>query len=246
MSDPVLIRLKGVNKFYMKGTVRVDVHQHLNLNICQGDFLALMGSSGSGKTTLLNMIGGLDKCSSGVIEIGGKNIAAMTDSQLSAWRARQIGFIFQFYNLMPTLTAERNIELPLLLTNLSKKARMRHVEAVLEIVGLKQRAKHYPRELSGGQEQRVAIARAIVSDPAILLCDEPTGDLDRTTADEILSLLQSLNRGFKKTIVMVTHDHRAADFANHILNVDKINPPPSSPGTDYSGNHRKADCGVAA
>ena len=194
---------------------------NLNLEIKRGDFLALMGPSGSGKTTLLNLLGGLDSPTEGELSIAGQRIDKFSSSQLTRWRARHVGFIFQFYNLMPVLTAERNVELPLLLTNLSKKKRMQHVAAALELVGLSERAKHYPSELSGGQEQRVAIARAIVSDPDLLLCDEPTGDLDRATADEILSLLQELNEKQQKTIIMVTHDPRAADHAKQTLHLDK-------------------------
>jgi len=193
----------------------------LDLDIRRGDFLALMGPSGSGKTTLLNLLGGLDKPTAGELMIDGQRLDQMSSSQLTKWRARHVGFIFQFYNLMPVLTAEKNVELPLLLTNLSSKQRKHHVAAALELVGLSNRAKHYPSELSGGQEQRVAIARALVSDPDLLLCDEPTGDLDRATADEILSLLQTLNQQQQKTIIMVTHDPRAADHARHVLHMDK-------------------------
>ncbi len=217
----LLVQLKGIAKTYKKGKEQVNVLAKLDLDIRRGDFLALMGPSGSGKTTLLNLLGGLDKPSSGELMIGGKRLDQMSSSQLTKWRARHVGFIFQFYNLMPVLTAEKNVELPLLLTNLSSKERKHHVAAALELVGLSDRAKHYPSELSGGQEQRVAIARALVSDPDLLLSDEPTGDLDRATADEILSLLQTLNQQQQKTIIMVTHDPRAADHARHILHMDK-------------------------
>lgn len=216
-----LIELTSITKSYTKGKEKVSVLNDLNLTINRGDFLALMGPSGSGKTTLLNLLGGLDKPSAGALSIGGARLDAMSNAQLTRWRAQHVGFIFQFYNLMPVLTAEKNVELPLLLTKLSSAQRKQHVAAALKLVGLSERANHYPNELSGGQEQRVAIARAIVSDPDILLCDEPTGDLDRATADEILSLLQTLNQQQGKTIVMVTHDPRAADHAKTILNMDK-------------------------
>src|SRR5690606_30769944 len=217
----VLVKLNRVGKAYKKGKETVDVLADLNLEIKKGDFLALMGPSGSGKTTLLNLLGGLDSPTAGELIIAGQRIDKLSASQLTKWRARHVGFIFQFYNLMPVLTAERNVELPLLLTNLSRKQRAQHVAAALELVGLRERARHYPRELSGGQEQRVAIARAIVSDPDLLLCDEPTGDLDRATADEILLLMQRLNREQNKTIIMVTHDPRAADHAQQTLHLDK-------------------------
>lgn len=216
-----LVNLINISKTYKKGKDIVPVLSNLNLEIPRGEFLALMGPSGSGKTTLLNLLGGLDSPTSGELIINGQRIDQFSSSQLTKWRASNVGFIFQFYNLMPVLTAEKNVELPLLLTSLTRKERMLHVAAALELVGLADRAKHYPRELSGGQEQRVAIARALVSDPNILLCDEPTGDLDRTTADDILTLMQELNREQKKTIVMVTHDPRAADHANKILYLDK-------------------------
>ena len=216
-----LIELTSITKSYTKGKEKVSVLNDLNLTINRGDFLALMGPSGSGKTTMLNLLGGLDKPSAGALSIGGARLDAMSNAQLTRWRAQHVGFIFQFYNLMPVLTAEKNVELPLLLTKLSGAQRKQHVAAALKLVGLSERANHYPNELSGGQEQRVAIARAIVSDPDILLCDEPTGDLDRATADEILSLLQTLNQQQGKTIVMVTHDPRAADHAKTILNMDK-------------------------
>ena len=220
-TNELLVQLKGINKGYKKGKEHVSVLDNLSVDIRRGDFLALMGPSGSGKTTLLNLLGGLDKPSSGELLIGGQRLDQMSSAQLTRWRARHVGFIFQFYNLMPVLTAEKNIELPLLLTNLSSKQRKQHVAAALELVGLSDRAKHYPSELSGGQEQRVAIARALVSDPDLLLCDEPTGDLDRATADEILSLLQMLNQQQQKTIIMVTHDPRAAEHARHTWHMDK-------------------------
>jgi len=197
------------------------VLQGLNLEIPRGDFLALMGPSGSGKSTLLNLLGGLDRPTAGAIDIDGHRIDQMSGSQLAAWRARHIGFIFQMYNLLPVLTAERNVELPLLLTSLSAAKRKQHVATALGVVGLTDRAKHFPRQLSGGQEQRVGIARAIVTDPTLLLCDEPTGDLDRRAGDEILDLLQGLNREHNKTIVMVTHDPHAAARATRVLYLDK-------------------------
>lgn len=216
-----LVILKDISRVYQKGRERVEVLHNLNLTIKEGDFLALMGPSGSGKTTLLNLIGGLDKPTEGTVEVGGAALHKMSSSALSKWRARHIGFIFQFYNLLPVLTAQKNVELPLLLTNLSGRERANRAATALSIVGLEDRASHYPRELSGGQEQRVAIARAIVSDPTLLLCDEPTGDLDRETANEILGLLQALNEEYKKTIVMVTHDELAAEYATQILHLDK-------------------------
>ena len=216
-----LIRLADVSKNYRKGRELVRVLEGISLAIEEGDFVGLMGPSGSGKTTLLNLLGGLDKPTKGEVEVDGKNISRLSTGALAKWRASNIGFIFQFYNLLPVLTAARNVGLPLLLTSLSASQRKKHVNTALQLVGLADRAKHYPRELSGGQEQRVAIARAIVSDPPILLCDEPTGDLDRATADEIMSLLQRLNRDYGKTIVMVTHDPRAASFAHRVLHLDK-------------------------
>jgi putative ABC transport system ATP-binding protein len=215
-----LVRVRDVHKFYQRGAERLDILNGLSLDIPQGDFLALMGPSGSGKTTLLNLLGGLDRPSSGSVEIGGEAIGRLSNSRLAAWRARHVGFVFQFYNLLPVLTAERNVELPLLLTSLSKAERRRHVATALGVVGLSDRAEHYPRQLSGGQEQRVGIARAIVTDPT-LLCDEPTGDLDRKSGDEILDLLQALNTAHGKTIVMVTHDPHAAARARHTLYLDK-------------------------
>lgn len=220
MSESLVV-LNDISRTYQKGKEKVEVLHQLNLNIAAGQFLALMGPSGSGKTTLLNLLGGLDKPTSGSVEVGGAALQSMSSSALSKWRARHIGFIFQFYNLLPVLTAQKNVELPLLLTNLGAKERAKRAATALSIVGLDDRAKHYPRELSGGQEQRVAIARAIVSDPTLLLCDEPTGDLDRDTANEILGLLQALNKDYNKTIVMVTHDERAAEHATQILHMDK-------------------------
>lgn len=216
-----LVVLDNISRTYQKGKDKVEVLHKLDMTIAEGDFLALMGPSGSGKTTLLNLLGGLDKPTSGSVIVGGAELHKMSSSALSKWRATNIGFIFQFYNLLPVLTAQKNVELPLLLTNLSGKERAKRAATALSIVGLEDRAKHYPRELSGGQEQRVAIARAIVSDPNLLLCDEPTGDLDRETAEEILKLLQALNSEHNKTIVMVTHDAQAAEYARHILHMDK-------------------------
>jgi putative ABC transport system ATP-binding protein len=216
-----LVRIRDVHKYFTRGSERIDVLQGVNLEVPQGDFLALMGPSGSGKTTLLNLMGGLDRPSSGSIEVGGANISTLSGGQLSRWRADNIGFVFQLYNLLPVLTAERNVDLPLLLTNLSKADRRKRVAIALKVVGLADRAKHYPRQLSGGQEQRVGIARAIVTDPTLLLCDEPTGDLDRKAGDEILDLLQTLNRDHGKTIVMVTHDPRAAERAKRTLHLEK-------------------------
>ncbi len=216
-----LIRLTGVSKNYRKGREIVRVLDRISLSIDKGDFVGLMGPSGSGKTTLLNLLGGLDKPTKGQVQVDGKTISKLSTGALAKWRSSNIGFIFQFYNLLPVLTAARNVALPLLLTSLSASQRKKHVNTALQLVGLADRAKHYPRELSGGQEQRVAIARAIVSDPPILLCDEPTGDLDRSTADEIMGLLQRLNRDYGKTIVIVTHDPRAASFAHRVLHLDK-------------------------
>ena len=216
-----LVQLKGVSKSYTRGKQSVPVLQALDLDIAKGDFLGLMGPSGSGKTTLLNLIGGLDRPSAGSVSVDGIRIDQLSSGQLAQWRSRHVGFVFQFYNLLPVLSAEKNVELPLLLTPLSKAQRAKHVATVLEIVGLAERAKHKPSELSGGQAQRVAIARALVADPTLLVCDEPTGDLDRKTADEILSLLQVLNKQHGKTIVMVTHDAKAADHASHTLHLDK-------------------------
>lgn len=220
MSKP-LAKLQGVSRVYQKGKERVEVLHDIDFEIPEGDFIAIMGPSGSGKTTLLNLLGGLDKPDAGTVVVGDAELSSMSNSQLSHWRATHVGFIFQFYNLLPVLTAQKNVELPLLLTRFSSKERAERAAIALDIVGLADRAKHYPRELSGGQEQRVAIARAIVSDPTLLLCDEPTGDLDRETADEILKLLQILNKEHGKTIVMVTHDAQAAEYANRTLLVDK-------------------------
>ncbi|MDJ0712415.1 MAG: ABC transporter ATP-binding protein [Woeseiaceae bacterium] len=217
----ILAKLTGVNKVYQKGKERVEVLHNLDIEIPQGDFIAIMGPSGSGKTTLLNLLGGLDRPTAGTVQVGDAELSSMSNSQLSHWRSTNVGFIFQFYNLLPVLTAQKNVELPLLLTNFGGAERAKRAQIALDIVGLGERARHYPRELSGGQEQRVAIARAIVSDPALLLCDEPTGDLDRETADEILRLLQILNREHGKTIVMVTHDAQAAEYANRTLHCDK-------------------------
>ena len=216
-----LVRITDVHKHFTRGSERIDVLKGVNLEIPQGDFLALMGPSGSGKTTLLNLMGGLDRPTAGSVDVGGVPIATLNGSRLSKWRSQNIGFVFQLYNLLPVLTAERNVELPLLLTKLSKSERRKRVEIALRVVGLADRAKHYPRQLSGGQEQRVGIARAIVIDPTLLLCDEPTGDLDRKAGDEVLELLQTLNREHRKTIVMVTHDPHAADRANRTLHLEK-------------------------
>ena len=216
-----LVHVRDVHKHFTRGSERIDVLKGVNLEIPQGDFLALMGPSGSGKTTLLNLIGGLDAPTGGSVEVGGVQISTLGGSQLSRWRSQNIGFVFQLYNLLPVLTAERNVELPLLLTRLSRSERLKRVAIALKVVGLAERAKHYPRQLSGGQEQRVGIARAIVTDPTLLLCDEPTGDLDRKAGDEILDLLQALNREHGKTIVMVTHDPHAADRARRTLHLEK-------------------------
>ncbi len=217
----LLAELRGVSRTYQKGKERVEVLHELDLDIPKGDFVAIRGPSGSGKTTLLNLLGGLDRPSGGTVKVGGAELSSMSNNQLSTWRSSHVGFVFQFYNLLPVLTAQKNVELPLLLTKFSGKERAERAAIALDIVGLSDRAKHLPRELSGGQEQRVAIARAIVSDPELLLCDEPTGDLDRETADEILKLLQILNREHGKTIVMVTHDAQAAEYAKRTLHVDK-------------------------
>src|SRR3954467_2861734 len=218
-----LVSIKDLHKVYRRGNERIDVLQGGTLDLPAGDFLALMGPSGSGKTTLLNLIGGLDTPTSGSIAVAGDRIDNLAGGKLSAWRARHIGFVFQLYNLLPVLTAARNVELPLLLTKLSKADRPQAVEVALNVVGLGERMNHHPRQLSGGQEQRVGIARAIVTDPTLLLCDEPTGDLDRKSGDEILDLLQALNREHGKTIIMVTHDPHAAARARRILYLDKGN-----------------------
>ena len=220
---PALVSIRNLSKTYQRGPEKVDVLHGIDLDIEQGDFVALMGPSGSGKTTLLNLIGGLDSPTAGQIEVAGQRIDTLKSGQLSQWRSNHVGFVFQFYNLMPTLTAQRNVELPLLLTPLSSAQRKRNAEIALQLVGLADRGKHRPAELSGGQQQRVAIARAIVSDPTLLICDEPTGDLDRASAEEILRLLQTLNREHGKTIVMVTHDPKAAEYATHTVHLDKGN-----------------------
>lgn len=224
MSEPgspngKLVAASGVEKNFTRGAETIHVLRKLDLEVPQGEFLALMGPSGSGKSTLLNLIGALDKPTSGTVSVGGEPIHSLGESALAKWRSRHIGFVFQFYNLMPMLTAEKNVDLPLLLTNLSGKQRREHVKAALEVVGLSGRSKHYPRQLSGGEQQRVGIARAIVTDPTLLLCDEPTGDLDRKSGDEILNLLQTLNREQGKTIIMVTHDPHAASRASRILHM---------------------------
>jgi len=216
-----IVQIRGVAKNYKRGGETVHVLENLDLDIQRGDFIALMGPSGSGKTTLLNLIGGLDRPSVGTVSVDGHAINQLSEGALAKWRADNVGFVFQMYNLLPVLTAERNVELPLLLTKLKKSERAKRVATALELVGLANRAKHRPRELSGGQEQRVGIARAIVTDPALLLCDEPTGDLDRKAGDEILDLLQGLNTQLGKTILMVTHDPHAAARAKHTLHLEK-------------------------
>ena len=216
-----VVSIHNLSKSYKRGRQKVSVLSNLDLEVQQGEFLALMGPSGSGKTTLLNLIGGLDKADSGEIEVAGQRLEQLSSGQLAKWRARNVGFIFQFYNLLPVLTAERNVEVPLLLTKLNAKQRKQNVAAALQLVGLEERARHKPSELSGGQQQRVAIARALVSDPSLLVCDEPTGDLDRETSESVLQLLQLLNREHGKTIVMVTHDPRAAEYASRTLHMDK-------------------------
>ena len=216
-----MISLRHVGKTYYRGRQAVEVLHDVNLEIPDGDFVALMGPSGSGKTTLLNLIGGLDSPSSGSVEVAGSKLETLSSGQLAHWRAAHVGFIFQFYNLLPMLTARSNVELPLLLTPLSARERQQRAMIALELVGLSERANHRPAELSGGQEQRVAIARAVVSDPKLLVCDEPTGDLDRHTADDILGLLQRLNQDHGKTIVMVTHDPKAAQYARRQVHLDK-------------------------
>jgi putative ABC transport system ATP-binding protein len=216
-----VVRVQDLHKVFHRGSERIDVLQGLDLTIPSGDYVALMGPSGSGKTSLLNLLGGLDQPSQGTVEVAGERIDRLSGGALAAWRARHVGFVFQLYNLLPALTAERNVELPLLLTSMSKAERRERVRAGLSLVGLSDRAKHYPRQLSGGQEQRVGIARAIINDPTILLCDEPTGDLDRKSSDEILELLGTLNAEYDKTIVMVTHDPLAAQRARRTLYLDK-------------------------
>ena len=217
----VLVRVDGVEKLFHRGSEDIHVLANLNLQVMAGEFLALMGPSGSGKSTLLNLIGGLDTPTRGSVSIGGDRIDQLSGRELAAWRARHVGFVFQLYNLMPMLTAERNVELPLLLTHLRKAERKKHVETALAVVGLSHRTKHYPRTLSGGEQQRVGIARGIVTDPTILLCDEPTGDLDRKSGDEILDLLQALNREHGKTIIMVTHDPHASARASRTVYLNK-------------------------
>ena len=219
--DTAMARLAGLSKRFVKGKETIGVFERLDLSIPPGDFVAVMGPSGSGKTTLLNLLGGIDRPDAGEITVAGARIDPMSEGELARWRAANVGFIFQFYNLMPMLTAAQNVELPLLLTRLKSKERRKHVATALEVVNLADRAAHYPREMSGGQQQRVAIARAIVSDPKLLLCDEPTGDLDRTSADDILGILQLLNRDLGKTVVMVTHDPAAAKYARRVLHLDK-------------------------
>jgi putative ABC transport system ATP-binding protein len=216
-----IVRIRDLVKDYRRGAETVRVLDGLSLDIQQGDFVALMGPSGSGKSTLLNLIGGLDRPTSGTLEVDGLRVDELSEGSLGRWRADHVGFIFQMYNLLPVLTAERNVELPLLLTNLDREQRMRRVAAALKLVGLEHRARHRPRELSGGQEQRVGIARAIVTDPTLLLCDEPTGDLDRKSGDEILTLLEALNDEYGKTIIMVTHDPHAAERAHRVIHLDK-------------------------
>ncbi len=216
-----LLEIRNLSKVYQRDSQAIPVFEGIDLDIAAGDFLVLMGPSGSGKTTLLNLIAGLDRPTTGTITVGAEEVTRMSPRQLAAWRARHVGFIFQLYNLLPVLTAYQNVELPLLLTDLSKKERREHVMTALEVVGLSDRAEHFPRQLSGGQEQRVAIARAVVSDPAIILADEPTGDLDAGSADEILTLLQRLNGEYQKTILLVTHDQRAADRGHAIMHLDK-------------------------
>ena len=221
MTTEILVQVRDVDKVFYRGSEQIHVLNGLSLEVPKGEFLALMGPSGSGKSTLLNLIGGLDRPTKGSVQIGADRIDQMSDRELAAWRARHVGLIFQFYNLLPVLTAERNVELPLLLTHLSKSERKKHVETALNVVGLSHRSRHYPRQLSGGEQQRTGIARAIVTDPTLLLCDEPTGDLDRKSGDEILSLLQALNKEQGKTIIMVTHDPHASARASRIVYLNK-------------------------
>ena len=216
-----LIEIKNVSKSYHRDSIEIPVLKNLSISVPQGEFLALMGPSGSGKTTLLNLVAGIDRPNGGQVIIGGVDIGSLGESALAQWRSSHVGFIFQFYNLLPVLTAYENVELPLLLTRLPKKEKRHHVETALKLVGLGERMDHYPKQLSGGQEQRVAIARAIVTDPTILVADEPTGDLDKASATEIMSLLERLNSEFGKTIVMVTHDPRAAEKAHKVMHLDK-------------------------
>jgi putative ABC transport system ATP-binding protein len=220
MAEPI-IKIQNVFKSYRRDSLEIPVLNDISLDVPEGEFLGLMGPSGSGKTTLLNLIAGIDRPNSGAISVAGTELSTLNESALAKWRSRHIGFIFQFYNLLPVLTAYENVELPLLLTSLSKKERRDHVQAALKLVGLMDRMDHYPRQLSGGQEQRVAIARAIAGDPTILIADEPTGDLDKVSAEEILTLLERLNREFKKTVVIVTHDPRAAEKAHTLRHLDK-------------------------
>jgi putative ABC transport system ATP-binding protein len=215
------VQVQNVSKIYRRDTMQIPILQNFSLNVPEGEFMALMGPSGSGKTTLMNLIAGIDKPTSGNVIVSGTTISSLSESKLAEWRSNHIGFIFQFYNLLPVLTAFENVELPLLLTKLSKKKRKEHVETALSVVGLADRMQHYPKQLSGGQEQRVAIARAIVTDPTVIIADEPTGDLDKKSADDILDLLMRLNREFKKTIVMVTHDPHAAEHAHVTRHLDK-------------------------
>jgi putative ABC transport system ATP-binding protein len=216
-----IVAVHNVSKSYRRDSIKIPVLENINLSVPEGEFLALMGPSGSGKTTLLNLIAGIDRPDAGTVTVANDEVTKLTESQLANWRARHIGFVFQFYNLMPVLTAYENVELPLLLTKLSKKDRDERVKIALNVVGLSDRMKHYPKQLSGGQQQRVAIARAIVADPTLIVADEPTGDLDKNSAIEILALLERLNGEFKKTIIMVTHDQRAAEKAHIVRNLDK-------------------------
>ncbi|HEY2397343.1 MAG TPA: ABC transporter ATP-binding protein [Rudaea sp.] len=216
-----LVEIRNVSKVYERGKQKVEVLHHIDLDIAQGDFLALMGPSGSGKTTLLNLIGGLDSPTDGSLSVGGTRIDNLGQGALAKWRASNVGFVFQFYNLLPMLSAQKNVELPLLLTKLNAAQRKKNAGVALQLVGLADRVSHKPTELSGGQQQRVAIARAIVSDPTLLVCDEPTGDLDRQSAEDVLGLLQTLNKSHGKTIVVVTHDPKAAEYARHTLHLDK-------------------------
>ena len=220
MANPI-VQVRGVSKSYRRDKMEIPVLQNISLDVPEGEFLGLMGPSGSGKTTLLNLIAGIDRPDTGQVNVAGTDVAKLSESELARWRARHIGFVFQFYNLIPVLTAYENVELPLLLTPLSKGDRRKHVETALTLVGLQDRLHHYPRQLSGGQEQRVAIARALATDPTILVADEPTGDLDRKSAEEVLTLLERLNKEYKKTIVMVTHDPHAAERAHTVRHLDK-------------------------
>ena len=216
-----LVEIRSLSKVYLRGRQRIEVLHHIDLDVAQGEFVALMGPSGSGKTTLLNLIGGLDTPTEGSLTVAGERIDQLGQGAFARWRAAHVGFVFQFYNLLPMLSAQRNVELPLLLTKLAAQDRRRNAGVALQLVGLADRARHKPGELSGGQQQRVAIARAIVSDPTLLVCDEPTGDLDRQSAEEVLALLQQLNRDHGKTVIMVTHDPKAAEYAGRILHLDK-------------------------